>query len=122
MRAGTSQLLAGLLASAALAAVPATASAQSAGDEQYADPFREEPRREQPQQPQQPQQPAGSGTQPVAPATGSQQSGTTPAPAQSDGRQEATGPGLPYSGLPAGLLGGAGLALLAAGAALRRRL
>jgi hypothetical protein len=100
-----------------LLAFPAGALAQSAGDEQYTDPFgpTEEPRQE-----------GGGSDGAEAPAPD-----PAPAPAEApaaEPAQEAEAPSaepaptLPYSGFPAGIAAGAGAALLAAGAALRRRL
>ena len=93
-------------------ALPSAALAQSAGDEQYADPFGEV------------EEPSGSQeetTQAPEPA---------PAPAQSDDSlgtsepvvaQQTDSPTLPATGLPVGLLAGAGALLLAGGTTLRRR-
>lgn len=111
--------LAALLAVAALLPVPAAALGQSAGDEQYVDPFQggeEQPSQapqEAPQEaPAQPTEPA-----PAAPATPSAEGGeVTPAPAQTEA------PTLPRTGLPVILLLSAGYALLLAGAAMRRTL
>jgi hypothetical protein len=95
-----------------LLALPSAALAQSAGDEQYADPFGEV------------EEPSGSQEEPAAPAE------PTPAPApaetgvpaeQAVASQETGAPTLPATGLPAGLMAGAGAALFAAGGALRRR-
>jgi hypothetical protein len=102
-----------------LLAFPAGALAQSAGDEQYTDPFgpTEEPRQEG----------GGSGGSDGAEAPAPD---PAPAPAQEPAPQPAQqaeapaaepAPTLPYSGFPAALAAGAGAALLAAGAALRRR-
>jgi hypothetical protein len=108
-----------LLLTLSLLALPSAALAQSAGDEQYADPFG---------QVDQPSGSQGEGDQtPSEPAP-------APAPAPSDGSGEVAGatqtpvvqqtdaPTLPATGLPAGLLAGAGALLLTAGTALRRRL
>jgi hypothetical protein len=95
-----------------LLALPAVASAQSAGDEQYADPFG------------QTEQPSDSQDQP-APAPEAE---PVPAPAepaapeeQAVAAQQADAPTLPATGLPAHLLASAGALLFASGAALRRR-
>jgi hypothetical protein len=111
--------LAALLSVVALLAVPAAALAQSAGDEQYVDPF--QGGEEQPAQPPQeaPQEAPAPPTEPApaAPATSSGQEGqVTAAPVQTGS------PTLPRTGLPAVLLLSAGYALLLAGVALRRTL
>jgi hypothetical protein len=117
-----------LLTAAALLAVPAAALAQSAGDEQYVDPFQggEEQPSQQPQEPPAaspepvpaepaPAEPAPAEPAPAAPAAPSDQGGeVTAAPAQTDA------PTLPRTGLPALVLLAAGYALLLAGVALRR--
>jgi hypothetical protein len=99
-----------LLLAAFLLAMPSAALAQSAGDEQYADPFG------------QVDEPNGSQEEP-APAP-------EPVPAQSDDSlgtsepvvaQQTDSPTLPATGLPVGLLAGTGALLLAAGTTLRRR-
>ena len=104
-----------LLAALSLLALPAAALAQSAGDEQYEDPFGEV------------EEPSGSQGDPEpAPVQEPE-----PAPAQSDDSlgtsdpeiaEQAGAPTLPATGLPAGLLAGTGALLLAAGTTLRRRL
>jgi hypothetical protein len=99
-----------------LLALPAVASAQSAGDEQYADPFGQT---EQPSESQDQPAPAPEAEPVPAPA---------PAPAepvapeeQAVAAQQADAPTLPATGLPAHLLASAGALLFASGAALRRR-
>ncbi len=102
-----------LLAALSLLALPAAALAQSAGDEQYEDPFGEV------------EEPSGSQGEPEpAPVQ-------EPAPAQNDDSlgtsepevaEQAGASTLPATGLPAGLLAGTGALLLAAGTTLRRRL
>jgi hypothetical protein len=125
--------LAALVTAAALLAVPAAALAQSAGDEQYVDPFQggEEQPSQQPQEPPPaspepapsepapaepaPAEPVPAEPAPAAPAAPSEQGGeVTAAPAQTDA------PTLPRTGLPAVLLLSVGYALLLAGVALRR--
>jgi hypothetical protein len=98
-----------------LLALPSAALAQSAGDEQYADPFGqvEQPNKGQGQQAQTPAEPAPA----PAPA---QATPATPA-GQSVASQETAAPTLPATGLPAGLLAGTGALLLVAGTTLRRR-
>jgi LPXTG-motif cell wall-anchored protein len=93
-----------------LALVPAAASAQSAGDEQYEDPFGDE-------QPQSQATPAPT----QAPAAAPAQAPTTPAPTAPT--QSATTPSaqgqLPRTGGDAWLPALLGLVLLSAGVALR---
>jgi hypothetical protein len=105
-----------LLIAAFVLALPSQALAQSAGDEQYADPFGqvEQPNGGQGQQGQAPDQGAPA---PAAPAQ------TTPASGadQSVASQETAAPTLPRTGLPALLLAGTGALLLGAGTTLRRR-
>jgi hypothetical protein len=109
--------LAVLLAVVALLAVPAAALAQSAGDEQYVDPFQggEQQPSEAPQEaPAAPTEPAPAEPAPAAPATPSAQGEVAPAPAQTEA------PTLPQTGFPALLILSAGYALLLTGVALRR--
>jgi hypothetical protein len=116
--------LAALLTVALLLAVPAAALAQSAGDEQYVDPFQggeEQPTQEAPPEAQPaptepaPAEPAPVEPAPAAPAAPSGQEGdVAAAPAQT------SAPTLPRTGLPVVLLLSAGYALLLAGVALRR--
>ena len=101
-----------LLLAAFMLAVPSAAFAQSAGDEQYADPF------DQP--------PGGSQEEPAparapAPAPAPAQGGVTGAAAETQVAQQTDAPTLPATGLPVGLLAGTGALLLAAGTTLRRR-
>jgi hypothetical protein len=101
-----------LLLAALMLAVPSAAFAQSAGDEQYADPF------------DRPQQPSGSQEAPAqtqAPAPAPAQGGDTGAAAETQVAQQTAAPTLPATGLPVGLLAGTGALLLAAGTTLRRR-
>lgn len=97
-------------------ALPCSALAQSAGDEQYADPFGQvdEPNGGQGQQEQAPDQSAPAPAEPAqtAPATGAEQSVAA---------QDTAAPALPRTGLPALLLAGTGVLLLGAGSTLRRR-
>ena len=94
-----------------LLALPAVATAQNAGDEQYADPFgqAEEPSGSQGEQP------SGTEDQP-APAP----EPAAPAQEQAVATQDVAEPTLPRTGAPTHLLVGAGALLLAAGAAVRR--
>jgi hypothetical protein len=116
--------LAAALTVAALIAVPTAAMAQSAGDEQYVDPFQggeeqpsqapqEEPQAPPPEAPAQPAEPAPAA--PAAPAAPSgEEADVTVAPTQT------ASPTLPRTGFPVALLLSAGYALLLAGVALRR--
>ena len=103
-----------VLASAILLGLPASAGAQSAGDDQYEDPFAGEQDQGQAQ--------TGGGGEEQAPAA-------TPAPAQapetaataSVQSAPATQAELPYTGAAAGAVLIAGATLLAGGVALRVR-
>ena len=98
---------------AAALAAPAGALAQSAGDEQYTDPFSQS----EPPPDQQTQAPGDqSSSQPAAPAGDSGQAAPEAAPAQDAPAQ------LPRTGFAIALTGSAGYTLLLAGIALRRRL
>jgi hypothetical protein len=101
-----------LLAALFLLALPPAALAQSAGDEQYADPFGEV------------EEPSGSQGEP-APAPEPEPVPVPAEPAESGEEavvsQETDAPTLPATGLPAGLVAGAGALLLAGGTTLRRR-
>ena len=94
-----------------LLALPAVATAQNAGDEQYADPFGEveQPNGSQDEQPTGTQDEAAPAPEPAAPAQ-----------EQAAATQDVAEPTLPRSGAPTHLLAGAGALLLAAGAAVRR--
>jgi hypothetical protein len=100
------------VAAAMLALVPAAASAQSAGDEQYEDPFGDE-------QPQSQATPAP--TQAPAAAPAQSQSQATPAPAAPPlaADMPPTNPPLPRTGGDTWIPGLLGLVLLSAGVALR---
>jgi LPXTG-motif cell wall-anchored protein len=91
-----------------LALLPSAAAAQSAGDEQYQDPFADEPTQEAPAAP-----PSSAPAVPAAPAPA-----PASAPAAASASQGATAE-LPRTGAETWLLALAGLALLAAGLALR---
>jgi hypothetical protein len=99
-----------VLLAAFLLLAPSAALAQSAGDEQYADPFGEveEPSGSQ-EEPAAPAEPAPAPAEPVAPAE------------EAVASQQTDAPTLPATGLPAGLLAGAGALLFAGGGLLRRR-
>ena len=103
------RLLALFLALSMLA-LPSFAAAQSAGDEQYADPFgqTEQPNGSQDQPAPEPQ-PAPTPATPAAPAE------------QAVASRQAQAPTLPATGMPAHLLASMGALLLASGALLRRR-
>jgi hypothetical protein len=95
---------------------PGAALAQSAGDDQYRDPFGED---------EQPQQDPGSSGDTGGGDTGSSTPAPAPAPAPAETPTGAeptatTAAELPRTGLGAGLLAGLGFLLVAAGAALRR--
>jgi hypothetical protein len=96
--------------------LPSAALAQSAGDEQYADPFGqvEQPNNGQGQQTQAPAEPAPAPAQTTAPA---------PATDQAAASQETAAPTLPRTGpgLPSWYLAINGAVMLLAGTALRRR-
>jgi hypothetical protein len=104
-------------------AVPASALAQSAGDEQYSDPFGpEQPQEREQAQQEQPQaavEPAPSDEAPApapAPEPAAAPAGdSAAAPAQSSGTS------LPVTGLPVLSMFVVGGVLLAAGAVVRRR-
>jgi hypothetical protein len=99
-----------VLLAAAMLLVPSAAMAQSAGDEQYADPFGEV------------EEPSGSQEEPAAPAEPAPVPAEAGVPAEEEvATQQADAPTLPATGLPAGLVAGAGALLFAGGGALRRR-
>jgi LPXTG-motif cell wall-anchored protein len=99
---------------AVLVITPATALAQGAGDDQYADPFGEEDAQATPTAT--PRAPAPAAT--VAPAQ------ATPAPSQPGpaATPAPTGPTLPYTGADSWLTAAGGALLLGAGLTLRVRL
>lgn len=103
--------LVALFLAVSMLALPSAAAAQSAGDEQYADPFgqTEQPNDSQ-EQPAPEPQPAPAPATPAAPAT-----------EQAVASQQAQAPTLPATGMPAHLLASMGALLLASGALLRRR-
>jgi hypothetical protein len=100
-----------LLLGALALALPAGALGQSAGDEQYTDPFaqQDEAPAEQEQQPAEPS-PGGNGDAEAAPAG---EAGTEAAQPGS--------PTLPRTGAPVLLFAAAGYALLLGGVAIRRQ-
>jgi hypothetical protein len=116
-----------ILALLAALAVPGAAFGQSAGDEQYSDPFAGEDQQQQNQQPQQqeqeqeqqpapqPEAPAEPVEQPAAPTSSEGSGEAAAAPAQS------SDPSLPVTGLPALTLLALGAGMLASGLLVRRR-
>jgi len=94
------------VAGTVLALLPAAAAAQSAGDEQYSDPFAG-------------QSPSSTPAPTPAPATGAQPAQATAAPAASNAPAQAAQ--LPRTGWDAGVPGLLGLVLMSAGVALRAR-
>jgi hypothetical protein len=98
-----------------LALLPASAAAQSAGDEQYEDPFDSGGQQEQPSEPQATATPA-----PAAPAAPAQtQAPAQPAPSAAAAPAQAAQ--LPRTGWDAAIPGVLGLVLVSAGVALRAR-
>jgi hypothetical protein len=106
-----------LLIAAFLLALPPAALAQSAGDEQYADPFGQvkDPNSGQGQQNQAPAQSA------PAPAAPAQTATPTDTADQAVASQETAAPTLPRTGFPAAVLAATGALMLGAGTTLRRR-
>jgi hypothetical protein len=99
------------VAGTVLALLPAAAAAQSAGDEQYSDPFAG-------------QSPSSTPAPTPAPATGAQPAQATPAPAvaaPAASNVPAQAAQLPRTGWDAGVPGALGLVLMSAGVALRAR-
>jgi hypothetical protein len=123
----TAPLLLALLALAACLALPAGALAQSAGDDQYTDPFGggDEPARQEQPPPEQPapEQPAEPAPDTSAPAPGG--NGTAEAAPSADAAPSAeasqSSQTLPRTGAPVLLFAAAGYALLLAGIAIRRQ-
>jgi hypothetical protein len=113
--------LAALVTALALA-VPATAAAQSAGDNQYQDPFGGNSGASATPTPSAPSTPSTPAPAPPAPAPAAS-SGTAAAPAQATAPAQSRST-LPYTGAPvaAGLLAALGAVLLATGLTLRLRL
>jgi hypothetical protein len=108
------------LAAAVLLAAPASAFGQSAGDEQYEDPFAGQDPQEQTEEPAPEATPAPAEPAPAAPAPAepTQAPEATPAPAPQPGGEPAE---LPRTGLDAGPVLAIGAVLLAGGVALRLR-
>ena len=110
--------LAALLTALALAC-PGTALAQSAGDDQYEDPFPSGQEQEQPA-PEAAPEPAPEAAPEAVPeaapeAAPAPQGTPAPAAAAAAGQEQ-----LPYTGLETGLVAAAGALLLGTGATLRR--
>jgi hypothetical protein len=102
-----------------LALVPATAFADGAGDEQYQDPLAA------PTAPKKPKKKAATAPASTTPAAATAPAATT-APSSATATHtsspaSASGQELPRTGLPAGVIGLAGVTLIVSGAALRRR-
>ena len=104
-------MLAALAAGAIALAAPAAALAQSAGDEQYADPFGKVEKKSNSNQ-------GSSGTQSQ---TGQSTQSQPQAQAAQTQTQSTSSSELPRTGAPAGLLAATGAALLGSGGLLRRR-
>jgi hypothetical protein len=105
--------LTALILAFAMLGAPAAALAQSAGDEQYVDPFQGEGGGGQQEQPaQQPELPAPP---PSSSGDSAGQIADEAAPAPS------AAPALPRTGLPVVIVAAAGYALLVAGIAIRRQ-
>ena len=98
-----------LLLAVSLLAIPSAALAQSAGDEQYDDPFGEV------------DEPGGSQEEPAPAPEPAPEQDAAAAGEGAVASQEADAPTLPITGVPVALLASAGAILLASGAALRRR-
>jgi LPXTG-motif cell wall-anchored protein len=99
------------LACALVLASPASAAAQSAGDEQYEDPFAPET-----------EQPEATPAPAPAPASGSEASAApAPAPTAEPAPTATAAQQLPYTGADAGIMLAGGVVLLAGGVALRLR-
>ena len=105
-----------LLLAAFVLALPAPAFAQSAGDEQYADPFGQTGQGNQNGQGNGSQEQPAQTSAPAAAQAQSDEPGTS-----TPEIQQTSAATLPATGLPVGLLAGTGALLLAAGTTLRRR-
>ena len=114
-----------LIVAAAFLAAPAAALGQSAGDEQYTDPFgQEDPAGQQQEPAPAPEQPAEPPPSPAAPAPGGNGTAEAAPPAEAAPTAEATQEGsatLPRTGGPVVLVAAIGYALLLAGIAIRRK-
>lgn len=114
-----------LVALAATLALPSSALAQSAGDEQYTDPFGQEQPSAQPQEPApSPEQPVEQPPSPAESAPGGDGTSEAAPAADAAPTAEAVQEGsatLPRTGMPAVLLAAIGYALLLAGIVIRRK-
>ena len=114
-----------LFVAAAFLAAPAAALGQSAGDEQYTDPFGQEESGGQQQEPAPaPEQPAEPPPTPAEPAPGGNGTAEAAPPSEAAPTAEATQEGsatLPRTGGPVVLVAAIGYALLLAGIAIRRK-
>src|SRR5688572_7891907 len=105
------------LTSALVLALPGAALAGGAGDDQYEDPFGDEPTQSEPAQTPD----AGEGAPEAEPAPADPAPQAAPAPAEAAPAASSGAPTLPRTGADAALVALAGGALVLAGAALRRR-
>jgi hypothetical protein len=104
---------------AASLALPTAALGQSAGDEQYTDPFgQEDPAAQEPAPEQPAERPSEQPPSPVEPAPGG--NGTAEPASTTEAAQEAS-PTLPRTGFHVLVLAAIGYALLLAGVAIRRK-
>jgi hypothetical protein len=117
-----------LVVAAAFLAAPAAALGQSAGDEQYTDPFGQEDPAGQQQEPapapEQPVEPAEPPSSPAEPAPGGNGTAEAAPTSEAAPTAEATQDGsatLPRTGGPVVLVAAIGYALLLAGIAIRRK-
>ena len=114
-----------LFVAAAFLAAPAAALGQSAGDEQYTDPFgQEDPAARQEPAPEQPAEPVEPPSTPAEPAPGgngtAEAAPTTEAAPTAEAAQEGSAT-LPRTGGAVVLVAAIGYALLLAGIAIRRK-
>jgi hypothetical protein len=107
--------IAALILAVVLLAAPAAALAQSAGDEQYVDPFQGEGNGGQAEQPEPAPAPEPAPEQPSEPLPSADGDAPAAEPAQE------SAPTLPRTGAPVVLFAAAGYALLLAGIAIRRQ-
>jgi hypothetical protein len=114
-----------LITAVALLAAPAVALGQSAGDEQYTDPFQGGDGGGQEQPAEQPSEPAP--TEPAAPAepapggNGTAEAAPSAEAAPTAEATQETSPTLPRTGMPLLILASIGYALLLSGIAIRRK-
>jgi hypothetical protein len=114
-----------LIVAAAFLAAPAAALGQSAGDEQYTDPFgQEDPAGQQQEPAPAPEQPVEPPSSPAEPAPGGNGTAEAAPTSEAAPTAEATQEGsatLPRTGGPVVLVAAMGYALLLAGIAIRRK-